>query len=192
MFEFFSEDSMRSEVLHEALLMAARKGVSEIVSFLLEARAAALCSDVDLQIALKEAIQIGSAETVHVLLQRKGESLRMEARAGALQMACSVGSLEVVDLLLKEGGVSAGAVDLPDGYGGTALIAAAAAGKGDIVRVLLNAGADRTCRNTRGETALDIAIRRGQKGVVKILQPSLSSHVVSLFSISFMSYCTLC
>jgi ankyrin repeat protein len=53
--------------------------------------------------------------------------------------------------------------------GGTALMAAAYLGQVEIARILLYAGADKDIRNDQGETALDIAISRGNNDMTKLL-----------------------
>ena len=47
---------------------------------------------------------------------------------------------------------------------------ASAAGHGEIVKALLEAGADRGLRNKRRQTAVDIANASGQAAVVELLK----------------------
>jgi ankyrin repeat protein len=47
---------------------------------------------------------------------------------------------------------------------------ASAAGHGEVVKALLEAGADRGLRNKRRQTAVDIATVTGQSAVVELLK----------------------
>jgi len=53
------------------------------------------------------------------------------------------------------------ALDLQNGAGDTALIAASRGGHGEVCRMLLDAGANRGLRNHAGVTAADVASSRG-------------------------------
>jgi hypothetical protein len=72
----------------------------------------------------------------------------------ALHNACEVGHSRVLALFLAEPGAQ---VDCADGGGNTGLMLAAANGQLACVRTLVEAGADRNRRNTRGFSALDMA-----------------------------------
>ena len=61
------------------------------------------------------------------------------------------------------------AADLRNEQGYTALMLASAAGHGEIVKALLEAGADRGLRNKRRQSAVDSATS-GQSAVVEPLQ----------------------
>lgn len=82
-----------------------------------------------------------------------------------------------VELLLKH----KAQVDLASTCGSlewTPLISAAFAGQTPIVRLLLEAGADRTLKDSEGKTALHRAIERNNKEVVDLLRnwkPNASS-----------------
>ena len=69
---------------------------------------------------------------------------------------------------------------LPVQWGYTPLLRAVAKGHADIARFLLASGSDFDERNSRGESALQIAVRRGHLDVVKVLvQLYRDSHMES-------------
>jgi uncharacterized protein len=78
-------------------------------------------------------------------------------------LASQEGLLEVVRALIKRGA----ATDLRNEQGYTALMLTGAAGDGEIVKTLLEAGAD-WLRNKRRQTAVDIANASGQSAVVEL------------------------
>jgi ankyrin repeat protein len=55
-------------------------------------------------------------------------------------------------------------------YGWTALICAAFHRHSEVVKVLLEKGANPTLKSANGDTAFDIALRRGYKEVTKLLE----------------------
>jgi ankyrin repeat protein len=81
-----------------------------------------------------------------------------------LQDAAAGGNVEVVRLLLKRGA----AVDARNGLtGATALMMAVEMGKGEAVKALLQAGADRGLKDDAGRGVLDRAAGNGE--MVKLL-----------------------
>ena len=88
------------------------------------------------------ACDIGDAEKAAVLLPFSGDAEQRAAyqQQPALTVAAEKGRVEVIRWLLAQGFDAEEA----DTYGGTALIAAAAAGQAEAVKVLLEAGADVT------------------------------------------------
>jgi len=107
----------------------------------------------------------------------------------ALLEACGKGRAEVVENLLKEGAqVNARAVlpqpendqeaipsDWNEGAGGTALILASAAGHGEVVDILLRAGADVNAVDERGWPAIMRAAYFGRGEIVRALLESGAS-----------------
>ncbi|HEU0035905.1 MAG TPA: ankyrin repeat domain-containing protein [Kofleriaceae bacterium] len=85
-----------------------------------------------------------------------------QVNSSALQEAARVGDLEVLTMLLEHPSAHVDAADLG---GTTALMAAAAAGRGAAVELLLRCGATPTIRDRDGETALHHAAERGDLGV---------------------------
>jgi hypothetical protein len=62
-------------------------------------------------------------------------------------------------------------VNAQTGEGHTALHAAADGGHAEVVQMLLAAKADPNVRNAAGDRPIDLARRRGEAGVVKVLEP---------------------
>ena len=83
----------------------------------------------------------------------------------ALSVACSLGQLPAVDLLLERGA----SLDLQDSLGITALMLAAGNGHTAIVRRLLRAGAQIGMRARNGATAQKVAATHGRPECARIL-----------------------
>jgi len=73
---------------------------------------------------------------------------------------------DIVSRLLKQGARP----DQRNNFGYSALMIASQEGRADIVKALLSAGADRTLRNKKRETAADIAVASGHSGIVALLK----------------------
>jgi serine/threonine-protein phosphatase 6 regulatory ankyrin repeat subunit B len=73
---------------------------------------------------------------------------------------------EIVDRLLKR----RVRPDVRDNVGYNALMIASHEGRADIVKALLNAGADRTLRNKKRDTAVDVATASGHAEIVQLLK----------------------
>jgi uncharacterized protein len=73
---------------------------------------------------------------------------------------------DIVGRLLKQGARP----DQRNSFGYSALMIASQEGKMDVVKTLLNAGADRTLRNKKRETAVDIAVASGHLGIAQLLK----------------------
>jgi len=88
-----------------------------------------------------------------------------------IQASCN-GHSSVVSLLIEAKPGATLSVNHADSDGWTALMYACSENHVDCVRVLVaeRARADVTMRNHQGETALDIARRRGHRDIVKLLQ----------------------
>ncbi|WAO96991.1 Hypothetical protein NCS54_01468900 [Fusarium falciforme] len=89
----------------------------------------------------------------------------------ALGIACTNGSIDVVDVLLKKGAD----ITVADNDGLTPLNAASANGHIEVVKLLLEKGADVTVADDGGRTPLNSASNNGHVGVVKLLTGSLNS-----------------
>jgi ankyrin repeat protein len=117
--------------------------------------------------ALIAAAGNGHAELTRSLLERGADPRRwMDNGEGALHWACEAGHLAVVQVLLAQ---DRGLVDLPGKAERTALIAAAGRGHDEVVRVLLERGADPHKRESDGTRALDWAAQEGHQAVVELL-----------------------
>jgi ankyrin repeat protein len=90
---------------------------------------------------------------------------------GAISTACSRGSIEAVELLIKKGANINVISSLPRGF--TPIMAAAVAGHADVVQILIEHGADLTIRNGAGNTILEAAMAHGHHDTVGILLEAL-------------------
>lgn len=87
-----------------------------------------------------------------------------------LSRAASGGHLEVIELLLKSGAT----VDLPSGEGYTALFMAVISNRLEIVKRLLQAGANPSLF-VNGRTMMELAKEKGFKEIVKLLESQTKS-----------------
>jgi ankyrin repeat protein len=91
----------------------------------------------------------------------------VDERGTLLHHAASAGnSADLVSTLLDLGA----SVDAVDPHGYTPLHTAAMYGDTRVVRLLLDAGADRTARTTEGQTAADLAMRNNYGAVETLLK----------------------
>lgn len=115
----------------------------------------------------------GKTEILTYMLEKQVPDQQKVNRFGgnALIPAAEKGHLENVKLLLKDGRVS---IDHQNNYGYTALIEAVALKDGSsiyqqIVKVLLEGGADKTLKDNTGRTAEDYARSLGYSELLNIL-----------------------
>ncbi|MDT3405589.1 ankyrin repeat domain-containing protein [Mucilaginibacter terrae] len=80
--------------------------------------------------------------------------------------ACKNAQKGIVEAFLKKGGIN---VDKRDGLGNTPLYYVCSKGAKDIVKLLINAGADVNLANNTSETPLHLAARAGSKEIIKML-----------------------
>ncbi|MBL9113826.1 MAG: ankyrin repeat domain-containing protein [Verrucomicrobiaceae bacterium] len=143
----------------KGLLVAAAQGGSvKVMEALVAAGAKAAPEDRLLEIAAAE----GNLEMVSWLAPRYPESLN-----GALEVASGAGEVATVTELLKAGASL---------FNGKALMRAAKEGQGDVVSVLLAAGANRFAADAQGLIALDHAATVNNQEVLRQLRarPSLA------------------
>ncbi len=96
--------------------------------------------------------------------------------ASSLEKAARTGNVRQVQELIRQG-IN---VNRASFYGReTALITAARAGKFDVVKILLDAGADVQARDGLGRTALMAAAAKGRASIVKLLLARGSSAILS-------------
>ena len=83
-----------------------------------------------------------------------------------LLTACKNGQKGIVQTFLKKGGIQ---LDKRDAQGATPLHHASAKGSRDIVKLLLDAGADATIADNHSRTALHLAAQTGNKDIIRLL-----------------------
>ena len=148
------------ESSESALKTAAEKGHSDVVKILVRTGGADVNGTLDKypNPPIVRAVFNGHLETVSTLLELGAEpdiKDKVEIdRYPLLNYACKVGYTQIVALLLKSGKVSLTATNI-DGY--TPLHEAAGWGQSKIVRLLLLQGADRTAKESRGRTPLEVS-----------------------------------
>jgi ankyrin repeat protein len=117
--------------------------------------------------ALLAAARRGHADAVSLLLAAGARIDRANAAGEtALHVAGLAGDARSLIALTDR---NRAAIDVRDRAGRTPLMAAAEAGKNEAVRILIDAGADRSVRSNRGETAETLAAARGHTAVVSLL-----------------------
>ena len=113
----------------------------------------------------------GHEEIVSILIQAEADVNAMnELGRTSLMFSASYGFFEIAEMLLEKG---ARTDDVPnDETGWTAIIAASFSGHRNLVRLLLEHGADQNIRDTSGKTALMWAEEQGHRRVARTLERS--------------------
>jgi ankyrin repeat protein len=152
------------------LIAAVKNGRADVVAYLLGRPGADIEEAQTKQgiTALDFAVNSGHLEVVKVLV---AAGARLEPRAGeelgALASAITGGFLKVVKYLVEEAGAD---VTHVGPRGNTYLMGAAIDGRADILAYLLGRpGVSINARRASGETAIDLACRKGHLEVVKLL-----------------------
>lgn len=147
-----------------ALIVAATAGKHQVVALLLEHGANPAARDQDGSAPLVNSIYFGHTETVKLLLARLTPLQRQDGEE-LLLLASGLGHADIVRAMIDAG------VDV-NGRGlkqRTALMAAAAFDRPQVVSVLLEMGADPEARDDDGNSALDVARDKGDDEVLSLL-----------------------
>ena len=118
--------------------------------------------------ALHRASQVGALDVIELLLENDADiNIVNEANITPLMQAVMIKCKESTELLLKHGAK----IEIKDNhYGRTALHKASILGYGDIVQLLINAGADVNVLDNDKKTPLYYANKYDHKNVQKLLQ----------------------
>lgn len=157
------------------LVFAAGKGNKEVMQALLQAGAPVNSFSSQGDTALLKAASEGRIEAVKLLLDA-GADVNVRGRktylgAGPLFLASSIGSTEIVEILIKGGAF----VDLANKQGITPLMDASY-GSLTMVNLLLKHGANPTLRDENGMSAIKIAYKEEQKEILKALKVARNKY----------------
>jgi ankyrin repeat protein len=116
---------------------------------------------------LHVASYLGHEEFVRVLLEHGADVNALDKDKKRSPLLCSIGSekVEIVRMILKKGAK----VNQVDSEGYTALHEASMRGNGPIVKELLDYGADRSLKTSKGKTPLELAKENGHEKLAAIL-----------------------
>uniref|UniRef100_A0A8C2FBH2 Euchromatic histone-lysine N-methyltransferase 2 n=1 Tax=Cyprinus carpio TaxID=7962 RepID=A0A8C2FBH2_CYPCA len=148
-----------------ALHAAAQRGLLEVCYLLIQAGAKVDAQDKTLRTPLLEAIVNNHVEVVKYLIQRGACVYHADGSTG-LHHAAKLGNLEVVLLLLSTGQVD---INAQDSGGWTPIIWAAEHRHIDVIRALLNRGADVTLRDKEMNVCLHWASFSGCAEIAELV-----------------------
>nr|XP_055075624.1 histone-lysine N-methyltransferase EHMT2 isoform X2 [Misgurnus anguillicaudatus] len=149
-----------------ALHAAAQRGLLEICYLLVQAGAKVDAPDKTLRTPLLEAIVNNHVEVVKYLIQNGACVYHAEDGSTGLHHAAKMGTFEVVNLLLSTGQVD---INAQDSGGWTPVIWAAEHRHIDIIRALLNRGADVTLRDKEMNVCLHWASFAGSAEIAELV-----------------------
>ncbi|RLS47366.1 MAG: DUF1573 domain-containing protein [Planctomycetota bacterium] len=162
----------RDQVQGSPLLWASGLGTTEAVVILLKANANPNIQDVNGMTPLMWAAGVGKPETVTVLLAKGADAKAIDRLTGesALMRALRTGKTETVKIILAANPD----ITVRNSLGMTPFLVACAYGDVDKVKMLVDAGADKTVKDSRGWGAIDHARNRvdaRREEVVKYVEP---------------------
>ncbi|WP_455365703.1 ankyrin repeat domain-containing protein [Kaarinaea lacus] len=161
--------NMRDNYDTTAVIAAATAGHPETASALVVYGADPLFKDTSGGSALSNATFFGHTETVLAILNELPE-LPAEAGSELLLLAAGLGHEKIASALLNKG-ISVNTRGLKDR---TPLMAAAAFNKPQLVKLLLDKGADVSLSDDEGITALQVAENKGNQEIIALLRTAQS------------------
>ena len=162
----------RDQVQGSPLLWASGLGTTETVLILLNANANPNIQDVNGMTPLMWAAGVGKPETVTLLLAKGADAKAIDRLTGesALMRALRTGKTETVKIILAANPD----IGVRNSLGMTPFLVACAYGDVDKIKMLVDAGADKGVKDSRGWGAIDHARNRvdaRRDDVVKYLEP---------------------
>lgn len=152
-----------------ALIVASTAGKDQVVDLLLNHNANPDVHDQSGSAPLVNAVYFGHTSTVKLLLPKLSKLDKQDGEE-LLLLASGLGHADIVSEMI-DFGISANARGLKQR---TALMAAAAFNKPEVIKVLLKKGADPTATDDDGNTALSVAQDRGNDEVINLLVATLN------------------
>jgi ankyrin repeat protein len=163
-----ADPNLRTANGRTPLMAAATRGDAEALRLLLDAQASVNTKDSAGETALMMAASDGNPQVVRLLLKRGADArARTKRNETALGNAGTSGNEDVVRLLLDRGAE----VNVRNirGYSPLMLAASSDTIPSGAVKRLLAKGADTSCKGDYDEAALDLAAKRGQTEVTRLL-----------------------
>uniref|UniRef100_A0A4W6EPB2 Euchromatic histone-lysine N-methyltransferase 2 n=1 Tax=Lates calcarifer TaxID=8187 RepID=A0A4W6EPB2_LATCA len=154
-----------SQNRRSALHAAAQRGLLEVCYMLVQAGAQVDAQDKDLRTPLLEAIINNHIEVARYLIQN-GACVYHEDGYTGLHHAAKLGNLEIVNMLLETGQVD---VNAQDSGGWTPIIWAAEHKHVDVIKALLNRGADVTINDKELNVCLHWAAYAGNVDIAELV-----------------------
>uniref|UniRef100_A0A8C4GQS4 Euchromatic histone-lysine N-methyltransferase 2 n=1 Tax=Dicentrarchus labrax TaxID=13489 RepID=A0A8C4GQS4_DICLA len=157
-----------SQNRRSALHAAAQRGLLEVCYMLVQAGAQVDAQDKDLRTPLLEAIINNHIEVAHYLVQNGACVYHVVSEDGytGLHHAAKLGNLETVNMLLETGQVD---VNAQDSGGWTPIIWAAEHKHVDVIKALLNRGADVTINDKELNVCLHWAAYAGNVDIAELV-----------------------
>jgi uncharacterized protein len=149
--------------MNDLLVTVARNDAKEATR-LLKAGFDPNVKDADGRTALMHAVIDGKDEIVDLLITHGSDVNTQDDRGfSALHFAAQNYRVKTAEALLRAGA----AVDVRDGFGNTPLWRAVfnSQGRGEIIKLLLEHGADRQAKNKSGKSPIDLALTIGNYNV---------------------------
>ena len=174
------DPNVRDQVQGSPLLWASGLGPPETVGMLLTAGANPNIQDVNGMTPLMWAAGVGKPETVQMLLSKGADAKATDKLTGesALMRALRTGKPETVKIIMAANPD----ITTKNSLGMTPFLVACAYGDLDKIKMLIDAGADKTAKDSRGWGAIDHARNRvdgKREEVVKFLEPIVPASTSS-------------
>ena len=161
-----------NEYEYTALLLASLNGHLEVISYLLDQGPNIDRKGTNGRTALLHACGRGHLEVVELLLSRGADPTICDSEGGTpLMYASNQGHVDVVRCLVRNKAVRA-TIDTKGQYGRTALWYASFTNRTEVVKVLVEVGANPMVADRNGDTPLDMARDYGHDDCITILEVS--------------------